>query len=132
MKQSCTNKMECGLQEVDPEAQGAPDSRSLARAQISNPESRIPNPASRYARASSRLLAMIELIGVPFDLTGKAEGSRLGPDALRLAGIRKTLEAIGEEVTDSGDLSKPCEETTDGGIRNFKPLLHCLTELKAK
>jgi arginase len=75
---------------------------------------------------------MIELIGVPFDLTGKSEGSRLGPDGLRLAGIAKTLEALGETVTDSGDLPKPCEETADHGIRNFKQLLSCVTALKAK
>lgn len=75
---------------------------------------------------------MIELIGVPFDLTGKAEGSRLGPDALRLAGIQKTLEALGEKVTDSGDLPKQCEETVDHGIRNFRPLLSCINALRSK
>lgn len=75
---------------------------------------------------------MIELIGVPFDLTGKAEGSRLGPDALRMAGIVKTLEAIGESVSDFGDLPKQTEETCENGIRNFRPFLNCVTALKTK
>ncbi|MEA2551900.1 MAG: arginase [Fimbriimonadaceae bacterium] len=73
---------------------------------------------------------MIELIGVPFDLTGKWQGSRLGPDALRLAGIADTLRGMGERVTDLGDLTRYREETVEGGIRNFRPLAACVTALR--
>jgi len=73
---------------------------------------------------------MIELIGVPFDLTGMWQGSRLGPDALRLAGIGDTLRALGEDVTDLGDLARYGEETAKDGIRNFAPLASCLASLR--
>jgi arginase len=75
---------------------------------------------------------MIELIGVPFDLTGKHLGSRMGPEALRLAGLVETLEKLGEKVKDLDDLPKQRESTAPDGIRNFEPLLSCLTELKSK
>ena len=73
---------------------------------------------------------MIELIGVPFDLTGMWQGSRLGPDALRLAGIADTLRSLGETVTDLGDLARYGEETAENGIRNLAPLASCVTSLR--
>ncbi len=73
---------------------------------------------------------MIELIGVPFDLTGKWEGSRLGPEALRLAGIAEQLRAIGEDVKDLGDLPRYLPYTAKDGIRNHRALMDCVSELK--
>ena len=73
---------------------------------------------------------MIELIGVPFDLTGKWKGSRLGPDALRLGGIADTLRDLGERVVDLGDLTRYREESVEGAIRNFRPLAACVTALR--
>ena len=73
---------------------------------------------------------MIELIGVPFDLTGKWEGSRLGPEALRLAGIAEQLRALGEDVKDLGDLPRYLPYTAKDGIRNHRPLMDCVSELK--
>ena len=75
---------------------------------------------------------MIELIGVPFDLTGKHYGSRMGAEALRLAGIAETLGKLGQKVTDLDDLPKQKEVTAVDGIRNFEPLLSCVTELKKR
>src|SRR5690349_13570696 len=95
---------------------------------------------------------MIELIGVPFDLTGKAEGSRLGPDALRIAGIRRTLEALDLKVEDSGDLDIGCQmsdarspkgksdirnqksdiKAQPETIRNFHQLHSCIKALREK
>jgi arginase len=48
---------------------------------------------------------VIEVIGVPFDLCGKRMGSRLGPSAVRLAGLRQALEALGNGLADLGDVS---------------------------
>lgn len=45
---------------------------------------------------------MIELIGSPFDGCGRRTGSRLGPAALRMAGMPEALARL-DEVMDSGD-----------------------------
>lgn len=46
----------------------------------------------------------IEIWGVPFDFCGRIYGSRLGPGALRLKQIRKTLVDLGYEVSPMGDV----------------------------
>jgi arginase len=73
---------------------------------------------------------VIEVIGVPFDLCGKRLGSRLGPAALRLAGIRETLGALGIPVIDTGDVPVDLEIRASDGMRNFEPLMTCIRELK--
>lgn len=47
----------------------------------------------------------ISLIGVPLDMGASLRGCRLGPEAVRLAGIVKRLENIGYEVKDCGDIA---------------------------
>lgn len=49
----------------------------------------------------------MELVGVPFDLCGARLGSRLGPAAVRLAGLSETLRELGFTVTDRGDVQFP-------------------------
>lgn len=49
----------------------------------------------------------MELIGVPFDLCGRQLGSRLGPGAIRIAGLRESLLALREEVVDNDDIQVP-------------------------
>jgi len=61
----------------------------------------------------------MEIVGVPFDLCGFRPGSRLGPAAIRLAGIRETLEKFGETVVDNGDITAGPETLRDG-IRHFE------------
>jgi arginase len=72
----------------------------------------------------------MELIGVPFDLCGKQLGSRLGPQALRLAGIARELHALGFNVSDVGDL--PVHDWRDewGGLAGFEPALDCVLRVK--
>lgn len=53
-------------------------------------------------------------------------GSRLGPAAVRLAGLRAALEASGLEVRDPGDPVLDSEPTHEPGLRNFRPLLEAL------
>ncbi|MDO5037875.1 MAG: arginase [Tissierellia bacterium] len=46
----------------------------------------------------------ISLIGAPLDMAASLRGCRLGPDAIRLAGIKERLEAIGYQVKDRGNI----------------------------
>lgn len=46
----------------------------------------------------------LALIGAPFDMAASLRGARLGPDAIRLAGIHPRLEAIGYNVKDFGNI----------------------------
>lgn len=49
----------------------------------------------------------VSLIGVPTDIGAGDKGARMGPDAMRVAGMQEALEARGVEVRDCGDLSGP-------------------------
>lgn len=75
---------------------------------------------------------MIDLLGVPFDLCGRSSGSRLGPATLRLAGIEEALNALGCKVEDTGDVMVLPEDSSEGGLRNFGPLLSSLTEVQQR
>jgi arginase len=57
------------------------------------------------------------LIGAPSDLGAGIRGASMGPEALRVAGIRAELESQGVDVWDCGDLcgpSNPSGEPVDG------------------
>jgi arginase len=54
-------------------------------------------------RASSSIC----LIGVPTDIGAGARGASMGPEALRVAGIREALERLGLQVQDRGNLQGP-------------------------
>lgn len=49
----------------------------------------------------------ISLIGAPTDIGAGSRGASMGPEALRVAGIRRALEARGLEVADRGNLGGP-------------------------
>lgn len=74
---------------------------------------------------------MIEIIGAPFDLCGMRLGSRLGPAAIRLAGVMESLRAIDHEVVDLGDIAVDLNPEDHGGMRNFRPLLESVRHLRA-
>ncbi len=75
---------------------------------------------------------MIEIHGVPFDLCGKRTGSRLGPEALRLAGLRETLAALGAKNQDFGDLDRPASAPPLPGLKNFAPYAACMRALQER
>lgn len=52
-------------------------------------------------------MKQIALIGAPTDIGAGARGASMGPEALRVAGIRASLEAHGLDVEDRGNLSGP-------------------------
>lgn len=49
----------------------------------------------------------ISLLGVPTDIGAGMLGARMGPEALRVAGLAQALERLGLPVTDCGNLSGP-------------------------
>jgi arginase len=72
---------------------------------------------------------VVEVLGVPFDLCGFRRGSRLGPDALRLAGLEEALKALGVETSDCGNLALP----PDGNLtakQRWDASLEMLAEVK--
>lgn len=46
----------------------------------------------------------ISIIGVPLDLGADRRGVDMGPSAIRYAGLRERLEALGYEIDDRGDI----------------------------
>jgi arginase len=55
----------------------------------------------------SRSFPPVSLIGVPTDVGAGDRGARLGPDALRIAGLGEALAARGVDVVDRGNLTGP-------------------------
>ena len=53
------------------------------------------------------MIKNISLIGAPTDIGAGARGASMGPEALRVAGIQKTLEGHGLTVVDRGNLTGP-------------------------
>jgi arginase len=49
----------------------------------------------------------ISLIGAPTDIGAGARGASMGPEALRVAGIREALQGLGMPVKDCGNLQGP-------------------------
>jgi arginase len=57
--------------------------------------------------AMSRTFPPVSLIGAPTDIGAGHRGARMGPDALRIAGLVEALAARGIDVIDRGDLAGP-------------------------
>lgn len=49
----------------------------------------------------------VDLIGAPTDIGAGSRGASMGPEALRVAGIREALHARGLDVADTGNLAGP-------------------------
>jgi arginase len=67
----------------------------------------------------------ISLIGAPTDIGAGTKGSRMGPEALRVADIAATLEGHGLEVVDRGNLIGPANPwlPPDAGYRHLKEVV---------
>lgn len=63
----------------------------------------------------------VSLIGVPTDIGAGHLGARLGPDALRIAGLAEALRARGVDVADRGNLDGPANPVQPpvGGYRHL-------------
>ena len=65
--------------------------------------------------------AQVSLIGAPTDIGAGMRGASMGPEALRVARLRGTLESLGVEVVDRGDLAGPANPDLppQGGYRHL-------------
>ena len=59
--------------------------------------------------------ATLHLVGVPLDLGAGRRGVDMGPSALRIAGIKQRLGALGRPVVDRGNVAVPQRETLPVG-----------------
>ena len=64
----------------------------------------------------------LAIIGCPLDMGASLRGSRLGPEAIRLAGLEKRLRNIGYQVTDYGDVEVKNTYIHERGKNNLNHL----------
>lgn len=75
---------------------------------------------------------MVDVFGAPFDLCGYRPGSRLGPDAIRLAGLQKELDGIGVASHDQGDLESSVSGLTPGAWKSISSITPYYQEVKSR
>ena len=63
----------------------------------------------------------VSLIGVPSDIGAGTLGARMGPEALRVAGIAQAIAQFGLDVRDCGNLAGPANPWTDA-VNGFRHL----------
>ena len=70
---------------------------------------------------SSDQLPTVKLIGAPTDVGAGVAGARMGPEALRVAGLAEALQRQGRQVIDTGNLSGPPNPglAPEGGFRHL-------------
>jgi arginase len=69
-----------------------------------------------------RPVARVDVIGVPMDLGADRRGVDMGPSAIRYARLKESLEKLGIEVTDHGNLRVPVPESASVAEQNAKYL----------
>ena len=69
----------------------------------------------------SRTFPPVSLIGVPTDVGAGHRGARMGPDALRIAGLGEALAARGVDVIDTGNVQGPANPWT-GPVDGYRHL----------
>ena len=69
----------------------------------------------------SAIVPPVALIGAPTDVGAGRRGASMGPEALRVAGLDKSLRRLGRTVVDRGNLSGPInpEAPRSGGYRHL-------------
>ena len=75
---------------------------------------------------------IIDLIGVALDLGAGRRGVDMGPSAIRYAGLRRQLEALGHTVNDQGNVEVPIAEVRavgDPSLRYLEPISEALAQL---
>ena len=63
------------------------------------------------AAAERTRVAKVDVVGVPMDLGADRRGVDMGPSAIRYARLKESLERLGIEVTDHGNLRVPVPES---------------------
>ena len=79
----------------------------------------------------SRKFPPVSLIGVPTDIGAGDRGARMGPDALRIAGLAEALAVRGVEVVDRCNLAGPVNpwQAPDHGYRHLDEVVAWNREL---
>lgn len=67
-------------------------------------------------------MADISVLGIPLDLGAGRRGVDMGPSALRLAGLARTLTGLGHQVQDLGNVQMPVAEAIEAGSGLRYPL----------
>jgi arginase len=65
-------------------------------------------------------IARVDVVGVPMDLGADRRGVDMGPSAVRYARLKESLEKLGIEVTDHGNLRVPVPESATVAEANAK------------
>jgi arginase len=81
-----------------------------------------PMPETVNHAALNYPLRPIRILGVPLDMGASRRGVDMGPSALRLAGLQPRLEALGHQVTDTGNIRVEIAETQPTGNANARYL----------
>ena len=70
-------------------------------------------------------LRPVSIIGVPTDIGASIIGARMGPEALRVAGIFEAMARYGCSVRDCGDVSGPANPLAEpeGGFRHLEQVI---------
>jgi arginase len=71
------------------------------------------------------MITTVALIGAPTDIGAGSRGASMGPEALRVAGIREALHGRGLEVVDTGNLAGPTNPwlPPDEGYRHLEEVV---------
>lgn len=77
------------------------------------------------------LTRVVELISVPIDAGASRQGARLGPQAIRAAGLVGRVESLGYRVCDAGDIMAPAHGTESGAADGAATRPHSLEMLRA-
>ncbi|HTD38066.1 MAG TPA: arginase [Candidatus Limnocylindrales bacterium] len=77
-----------------------------------------------------RPVARVDVIGVPMDLGADRRGVDMGPSAIRYARLKESLEKLGIDVTDHGNLRVPVPESATIAEQNAKyfPIIKAVCE----
>jgi arginase len=68
----------------------------------------------------SSSVAKVDVVGVPMDLGADRRGVDMGPSAVRYARLKESLERLGIDVTDHGNLRVPVPESASPAVQNAK------------
>ncbi len=84
----------------------------------------------RPATVGAGRVARVAVIGVPMDLGADRRGVDMGPSAIRYARLKESLERLGIEVTDRGNLAVPVPESASTAEQNAKyfPIIQAVCE----
>ena len=76
-------------------------------------------------KGSTSGAAAVSLIGVPTDVGAGSLGARMGPEALRVAGLTQALTRLGVEVKDGGNLAGPANpwQSAVDGFRHLPEVI---------